>query len=297
MAGFKLQLPKFNDTYDPRLMRDLVRQLEELAEKIDMGNQYNDVFAEIALSGKYQNRAARVHNIMGRRSTWVNTTDLHDLVPWLGSGAGQQAIPAITGAETWEIVSSSANDAAAGTGAQQIHITYLNTAGLQVEKTGVIPNGTTPVAVTFSDGLSAVQWMEVGTVGSATVAQGNISFRTVGAAVIHEQIVAGGNRSTSGRYTVPSNHSAYLIHWNRGAINNDQDFRLRATVDMFGSTLGTVYLFEDVAYTAINTNGPERNLRWMIMPAGAKIKISTITAGTAGTVRADANFFLVCVSS
>lgn len=297
MAGFKLQLPKFNDTYDPRLMRDMVRQLEELAERIDMGNQYNDVFAEIALTGKYQNRAAQVYNIMGRRSTWVNTTDMHDLVPWLGSGAGQQALPAITGAESWEVVSSSAADAAAGTGAREVHITYLNTVGHQVEKTGIVPNGTTPVPLTFSDGLSAVQWMEVAAVGSGALAAGNISLRTVAGSVVHEQIAAGGNRSTSGRFKVPSDHNAYLIHWNRAAINNDQDFRLRATVDMFGHTLGTVFLFEDIGYTPINTNGPERNLRWLEMPSGAQIKISTITAGTAGTVRADANLFLVCVSS
>lgn len=297
MAKIKLQLPKFGDAYDPRLMRDLTRQLEDLVDRINMATQYNDAFAEIALTGMYQGKEAQTYNIMGRRSAWVNTSDMHDVVPWLGSGAGQQMIPAITGAETWELVSSSANDAAAGTGAQEIHITYLNSAGLLKEKTGVVPNGVTPVGVTFSDGLSAVQWMEVATVGSGALAAGNISLRTVAGSVVHEQILAGGNRSTSARFKVPADHSAYLIHWNRSAVNNDQDFRLRATVDMFGHTLGTVFLFEDIGYTPINSNGPERSLRWLEMPAGAQIKVSTIPAGTAGTTRADVSFFLVCVKN
>lgn len=291
--NFNLTLPRFGDLYDGLKMRDLVRQIEQTFARINMARSYADVYAEIAITGTYAGQPASIYNLMGRRTSWVNTTTQHDVADFLTS----QMYPTITGAEAWEVVSSSANDTAAGTGAQTVHIAYLNTAGVLQEKTGIALNGVTPVSITFTGGCSAIQWMEVASVGSDGIAAGNIDLRAVTGSVVHERVSSGGNRSLSARFTVPAACTVYMTEWDVSANQNQIDFRLRAQSDMFDGALSGPYLFQDIALCPSGVSRDSMQLRWRKVAAGGTIKISAIPASTAANVRGDTSVVIVCMEN
>lgn len=272
-----------------------------LANEINNGlNMYQLPETEIQITGSLKGQPARIYNIMGRRTQWVNTTDMHDACSFLTNAAGQQLFVELTGTEDLEIVSSSANDTSAGTGARTVHVTYIDSDGIQQEYQGITMNGTTPVSLSSGGGTTgplagalAIQWMEVATAGSGGLAVGNINLRST-SGTIYEQIVARGNRSLSCRYKVPANKDAYILSWGGGAINGDMDFRIRATVDMTTGDLSQVYLFEDVGYTPSNLRFTNE-MRWLKVPSGGKIKVSAIPSSTGATVRCDISFFIACI--
>lgn len=170
---------------------------------------------------------------------------------------------------------------------------YLDGAGTITESAAITLNGTTPVAAGFT--ATAVEWMEVFSVGSGEVSVGNIRLRIVAGAVEVEQVTAGGNRSQSARFTVPLGYSAYLPSWRGSAINNDQDMRLRADLDSFDRSLVlSVYHFQDQLYIPLNQT-QQNDLPMLKIPAGATVKVSTLSAGIAATVRADTSFSIVLI--
>lgn len=170
---------------------------------------------------------------------------------------------------------------------------YLDGSGTLVESAAINLNGTTPVAAGFT--ATGIEWMEATDGGSSEISAGNIVLRVVSGAVEIEQITAGGNKSLSGRAYVPTGFSGYIPFWSASAINNDQDVRLRAKVHTLDRTANTRYLFLDVMYVPNNTSN-NANLPWIKFPAGANIKVSTISAGTGATIRCDVSFVLVLVA-
>ena len=85
---------------------------------------------------------------------------------------------------TGTIVSTSANDANFGTGANTITYTWLDVANGQRHTSTVTMNGTTPVAQTWTNGLIAIESMSVASAGSLGVPAGTISIKSAGAATI-----------------------------------------------------------------------------------------------------------------
>ena len=69
-------------------------------------------------------KAARAYHMVGRRLGFNSTSVLQDVAEFLSTTI--DTLPELTGAEDLEIVSSSANDAAAGTGAQSVRVSYLD---------------------------------------------------------------------------------------------------------------------------------------------------------------------------
>jgi hypothetical protein len=232
---------------------------------------------------RFLGQGAYALNIAGRRAGFTNTTDLNDVVEF---GAGIASIPTLTGVEPLEIVSSSANDTAAGTGVRTVIVTYLNAAGVLTQSPPVALNGVTPVALGFT--ASAIWWAESASVGSAGVAVGNVRVRIVAGAVEVERISVGGNRSLSGRITVPAASTAYVHQYLASAIASNQDSRLRANVDSLTRALVTPFHFQANLYVPAGTLvQPLPALRF---PAGAIIKASTISSDAAATARCDVSF-------
>lgn len=116
---------------------------------------------------------------------------------WDGGGL----YPWMSAATALEVVSSSANDTAAGTGARTIVVAGLDASWNEVTK-AVILNGTTPVAIAAPN-LYRVQLMSITSAGSGRVNAGDITLRDAGAGTTRGVISAGYGISRQAQYTVP----------------------------------------------------------------------------------------------
>jgi len=244
--------------------------------------------------GLVDGKAAEVFHVMGRRAGFNSTSVLQDIGEFLGTSIN--ALPELTGAENLEIVSTSANDlAVSGSGARTIRVGYIDTSNNLVVSADLALNGTTAVALAFK--ANFILWMEVTASGNGEIAAGNILLRIAGAGATHEQITAGGNRSLSCRFMVPTGYSGYLVDWGLWAIGTTQDARLRATVRTRSRTLGTNYVFQSVAYLVAGGNTSEE-IPYLKCPALSKIKISTISGAVASaTNRIDGEFTILLISN
>lgn len=92
-----------------------------------------------------------------------------------------------------QIISSNVNDAAAGTGARTVRITYFTDAGVGPLTETVTLNGTT-VVNTVATNICFIEKMQVVTAGSGGVNAGTISIRTL-AAVAFGSIAIGDNQT------------------------------------------------------------------------------------------------------
>lgn len=216
--------------------------------------------------------------------TFINTTDYHDCCEFLTNSAGQQNFTQVTTSDSLEVVSTSANDSAAGTGTRTVGIIYLNALG-EWSQTIVTLNGTTPVPLTGIQ-MSAVNSQYALTGGSSPVSAGTISLRNVNTpSIIYEQIVAGGNQSQSGRFTCPRGYYALLEHLNISVQGQPIEFKLRTTRNQFdGSSSNDRYLFKMGAKIAAG-DSIEFDLHDMRLDAGQTVKVSGIADATAGNPR------------
>lgn len=266
-------------------------------EILDVLTYAADPTWEIARAGSWHGKTAATITVLGRRASFTSTSVSQD-VSEVTAAQALAANPIMTGTEDLEVVSSSANDAAAGTGARALRITYIRASDGTQATADVVPNGTTPVLLPTSVKASAIQWMEVTSVGSNAVSAGIITCRVAGGGTGHEQISAGGNLSMSSRYTVPAGMTAYAIDWHSYAVGTTMDMRFRGTVGTDGAqTAGQgLFIFKRSAF-ADASSGVVALLRYTRFPAGARIKVSTYPATTAGTARCDTNFVLVVVAN
>lgn len=110
--------------------------------------------------------------------------------------------------ETISVLSSSANDAAAGTGARTVRVTGLDGDYNEITET-VTLNGTTPVATvaTFRRAHTAT----VLTAGSGGANAGVITFRhTTTTANVFLSMIAGRNQTNCSAYTIPAGHTGCM---------------------------------------------------------------------------------------
>ena len=210
----------------------------------------------------------RYYTIPGRHEANVETNQLGDL-----SLVDSVVVLADPGGIQLEVVSSDAADTSAGTGARTVEVHYLDSSGDEQSET-VTMNGTTAVNTVTTD-IDVVQWLHAKTVGSGTVAAGNIDIRTVGGGgTDYCRIGIGGNQSLSAYYTIPNAHTGYIVGWQGAGLKKRIDFYLRATVERFDRSITSgVYLFQDVV-SAEATTFAWRPLPFHKVPAGGKVKIS-----------------------
>lgn len=117
------------------------------------------------------------------------------------------------------IVSSSANDASAGTGARKVLITYYNSTLTALNTELVTLNGVTPVNTTNTD-ICFIEKMEVQDVGSVNGNVGTISLFTTtgGGGSVIGSIAPGDNQTNWCHHYVLSNVQA-CITYVQGGVN------------------------------------------------------------------------------
>ena len=109
----------------------------------------------------------------------------------------------LASAQSLELLSSSASDAVAGTGARSILVQGLDANFNQISET-VVPNGTTIVALVNT--YRVINNLTVLTAGSTNSNVGNITVRVASAGAIQAYIVAAAGASRLGRFTVPAGY-------------------------------------------------------------------------------------------
>lgn len=126
------------------------------------------------------------------------------------------AYVAPTTARVHAIVSDSANDTSAGTGARTVLIIGINDSYARTTET-VTMNGTTPVNTVNS--YLHIHLMQVQAVGSGGVNAGNITATAATDATVTCSIDATHGQSESAVYLVPSGYTAYIMRV-RARMNN-----------------------------------------------------------------------------
>lgn len=115
-------------------------------------------------------------------------------------------IPHPTVASILNIVSTSAADASAGTGARTVFVGGLDGDYNVISET-VTMNGTTPVATTGS--YLYINQFYVVTAGSGEVNAGEITAKV--STTLYDMIATGYNQRTTAHYCVPAGYTAYLV--------------------------------------------------------------------------------------
>lgn len=118
-----------------------------------------------------------------------------------------------TVAQQMQVVSSSASDTAAGTGAQQVTIDYLtepaSPAGFARFSETVTLNGVAAV-LTVANNISRIERFRVSRTGTGSVAAGDISLQSVGGATTFELINAGENINRTCVHFVPNGYLSII---------------------------------------------------------------------------------------
>lgn len=152
--------------------------------------------------------------------------------------------PAAAAATT--VVSSSANDTAAGTGARTVTLTGLNAAGLVISET-VTLNGVTPVAFP-TQYLRIIEATAV-TVGSGGVNEGTIDIKH-GATVLASMLPNYGVTKL-GVYTIPSNYQeAMLLSYYFTLQGGTTDMQV-----VIQSRRGVGYSWQTIEVVELESNG------------------------------------------
>jgi hypothetical protein len=234
----------------------------------------------IALTGQWNGKTAYNVCIMGRKSSnFANTTELHDIAEVTLQSSLNEYIYLPPAPVTPEIVSSSANDASAGTGVRTVRVWYLDT-DWNFQNTTLTLNGTTPVSMSVQ--VNRILLMHSLTVGSDGVAAGNIILRVPTTLEQLEQISIGGNKSLSGRFTVPLGHTAFITRMTiaNGTAANRYDVRLRGDVDpYFRQKIDGIFLFQDLISVGAGATH-EVDIPYLKFPEKSDIKVSTLSSST-----------------
>lgn len=208
-------------------------------------------------------------------------------------GTGEETVWDAAGAFPWaslataqalEIVSSSANDTAAGTGARTVRIRGLSATYAEITE-DVTLNGTTAVDLTLS--YLRVFSIEVLTAGSGLVNAGTLTLRLDAAGATVAAVTIGKNISQSGVWTVPLNKQAYLMRW-QATRPTTTNFAGGVYIRTFGG------LFKPIAYEQFTGAGKIGSLYplALFLPEKADIDFRVTTAASTTAVTAEADIIV-----
>lgn len=177
-----------------------------------------------------------------------------------------------------EVVSSSANDASAGTGARTVEIYYLDAS--YVEQSEIVTlNGTTPVN-TVATNILRINTFRVKTVGSGGQNAGNIDVRHLTDTPIYSRIATGINRAMNCTYTVPYGKTLFVFNLLFSAGGNVSNrpvrFITKTTYDNVSNTVISFFMpYTNVIVTDGSIDVPiECPTK---LPATTDIKINAIS--------------------
>lgn len=153
-------------------------------------------------------------NISGSRIIEVNgVTSLSNSTPsniWVPGGL---LVYPTTG-EEWELVFANAADTAAGSGAQEVTVRYLD--DTHVERSLAVASNGGTVILSVSDSFRFIE-TKVTTVGSGLKNAGIITTQISGGGAVRSAMVAEKNITLHGFYTVPLGKTASVIYGYTGS--------------------------------------------------------------------------------
>ena len=196
-----------------------------------------------------------------------------------------------TAASVVNFVSSSAADAAAGTGARTISVTGLNGSNVEVTET-ITLNGTTNVPTVNS--YNFISRVIVLTAGSGGANAGTITgTATGGGTPLLISVAIGINQSQIGIYKVPAGKSAYISSWGGSfySATAGAQVELRLLIKPSGGVFNlkdNINLFTGGATAFIKQKTPP-----IVAPASSIIKIQVVTANANNDVNGNFDFVLV----
>lgn len=204
---------------------------------------HRDFFSEVAV-GKVQGFSAV--SILGHNPDVDGVEDI-----WTGGGL----YPWMTAATSLEIVSSSTADAAAGTGARQVLIEYLDANYVAGSQT-VTLNGTTPVALpTQCFRINNAYMIAAGT---GQVNAGDITIRDAGAGTTRAILPVGFGVTRQSQYTVPAGHTLLVVSVNYSIVRQGSGQTATMTGYVGTPVLGIYQLFFESGVGTNNTDLPVR---------------------------------------
>jgi len=197
-------------------------------------------------------------------------------------------------AQQMQVVSTSASDTAAGTGAQQVEITYLTTpaAGFQKKTEIVTLNGITPVLTTNTD-IFRIDRFRVSRAGLMVTALGNVSLQSVGGAATFEIIPALTNVFRS------------AIHWVPKGFKTNVPYRSFGVTTTGGVTFILEAFEEDASGNVVVTGNDQFDLGQGVLagqlipplvvsnPNGKMIGVAIVIRGRASNQAASGSFRFV----
>lgn len=214
--------------------------------------------------------------------------DVDDLREDVWEVGGDYVFPSNSG-EQMRLVSTSVNDTAAGSGARQVEIHYLDGSGNEAV-TAVTLNGTTPVLTVPAD-IRRIQNFHVVETGSLNLAAGNISLTNLAGTVTYGRISANANRARQAVISVPAGKRGFIVEaWlggnaEGGSLSNYAEGYLRATCDFTtGELTPGLFNFTWGMVSASNTIGGALNVP-IVLPPLCDIKVSVTSRAANSNVR------------
>lgn len=160
-------------------------------------------------------------NVSGSRvveqvvSVSLATNTTHTL--WSLGNSGNQ--PVQTSTVSLELLSSSANDTAAGSGAREIVVEGLDS-NFAVKTATVATNGTG--AVSLGSGWLRINFAHVSIAGSSQINEGNITIRIASGGANQAQMPGNWGTLSQVQYTVPAGKTAYLLGLSFGSMGDTE---------------------------------------------------------------------------
>uniref|UniRef100_A0A6M3KDZ5 Uncharacterized protein n=1 Tax=viral metagenome TaxID=1070528 RepID=A0A6M3KDZ5_9ZZZZ len=133
-------------------------------------------------------------------------SDIDNVEETVWSVGGKYVFP--TGGQKMEVVSTSTNDHATGTGIRTLVLTYLDTK--YVKNTEIVSLKGTSSVITTSTDIFRVNSIRAITAGSGSVADGRIDCRNLADTPIYRSLAKGYTRGRSLVYTVEAGKTLYI---------------------------------------------------------------------------------------
>ena len=195
---------------------------------------------------------------------------------------GAFVFPAAVGVQI-SVVSTSANDSAAGTGIRTLDIHYLD-ANLAPQVETVTMNGVTPV-LTVATNIRFVQCMHMATWGAGEAAAGDITASNSGNT--HSYITTGGVRCTSSVRMVPAGKRLIVNEMFAGSVSGTAAAAVivRAATPTFdGHDFTTANVFMPVASGAFQDNSAGLSIKCPLAFTEGQSFGLTFTTNKAATI-------------
>lgn len=175
-------------------------------------------------------------------------------------------VPLTTGVSL-EIISDNSQDNPTGTGAREVRIQGINSAGQSTEQL-VIMNGTTAVSVTGT--WLRVNFFEVSVAGSSLANEGIIDLRVAGGGTVHARIQADKGRGSQVVYRAPTGTKIYLRDFSYSA--GDYAVIYSIEIWMFDPNANVKRLLFETE-TSDSPNPQNFDLGRIELPAGAEFAL------------------------